>query len=126
MVECLLDQFSEPCSRFFFFHVDLGWHSLIAKQPSFFFIERRYDLLRLCRHQGTHVCRRVIATGERAIAKPTHRPQLTQSKNLYHIPANGKNQGLPLYNPSGAPRNGMPTKGFSGLSPAINSAIFCP
>ena len=52
--------------------------------------------------------------------------QLTQSSTLYQAPANGKNHGFPLYNPSGAPGNRIPTNGFSGLSPAINSAIFCP
>src|SRR5579863_501804 len=57
--------------------------------------------------------------------------QLTQSKNLYQAPANGRNHGLPLYSPSGAPGNGMPTNGFSGFSPpvaceAISSAIFWP
>src|SRR5580704_4178260 len=56
----------------------------------------------------------------------TQVPQLTQSRNLYHIPANGRNHGLPLYNLSGAPGNGIPAKGLSGLSPAINSAIFWP
>src|SRR5258708_13109450 len=123
MVECLLDQLPETCIRFFFSQVDLGRHSLIENQPSFFFIERRSGLLRLCRHQGDHVCRRVIATGERAIAKPTHRPQLTQSRNLYHIPANGRNQGFPLYNPSASLGNGIPTKAFSAFSPSINPSI---
>src|SRR5579863_4062514 len=52
--------------------------------------------------------------------------QLTQSRILYHTPANGKNHGLPLYKPSGATGNGMPTNGFSCLSPAISSAIFWP
>ncbi len=52
--------------------------------------------------------------------------QITQSRNLYQAPANGKNHGRPLYKPSGAPGNGMPTKGLSGLSPAISSAIFWP
>jgi hypothetical protein len=52
--------------------------------------------------------------------------QLTQSKSLYKAPANGRNQGLPLYRPRGAPGNGISTKGLSGFSPAISSAIFCP
>jgi len=47
--------------------------------------------------------------------------QLTQSRNLYHTPANGRNHGLPLYKPIGAPGNGMPTNGFSGLPPDISS-----
>src|ERR1700729_509793 len=52
--------------------------------------------------------------------------QLTQSKTLYHAPAKGRNHGLPLYRPSGAPGKGRSTNGFSGLSPAMSSAIFWP
>src|SRR6202795_1235849 len=54
------------------------------------------------------------------------RPQLTQSKNLYQAPANGKNHGFPLYIPSGAPGNGIPANGFSSRPVKIAVAIFCP
>jgi hypothetical protein len=51
----------------------------------------------------------------------------TQSSNLYQAPANGKNHGLPLYRPSGAPGKGMLAKGFwISCPPAIASAILLP
>ncbi len=62
----------------------------------------------------------------RIVTSNRRRLQLTQSNTLYHAPASGRNHGFPLYKPNGASGNGIPTKGLSGLSPAIISAIFCP
>ena len=100
-------------------------HAIVAESP---FLGDTLDLLSQFRRQGyassNLFCGRHDIIIHRYGARTARPYQLTQSKNLYHAPANGKNQGVPLYKPSGAPGKGMPTNGFSGLSPAISSAIF--
>ena len=50
----------------------------------------------------------------------------TQSKILCHVPANGKNHGRPLYNPSGAPGKANCANGCSLIVPAsiASAAVF--